>query len=161
MAKAGRPSLYKAEYVGQAKKLCTLGATDVELADFFNVNVATIYRWRNQHSAFCEALKVGKDEADDRVANSLYHKAVGYSFDAVKIFMPAGANEPVYAPYREHVPPSDTAMIFWLKNRRRDEWRDKQEFEHFGKDGGPINYSNMSEDEIDKRLAELLSKVKS
>lgn len=129
---AGRPSKYKAEYAEQAKKLCQLGATDEDLADFFGVAVRTISNWRTEHEAFLQALKLGKQEADDRVERSLYRKAVGYTFDAVKIFMPAGANDPVYAEYREHVPPSDTAAIFWLKNRRPDLWRDKKDVEHSG-----------------------------
>jgi hypothetical protein len=65
--------------------------------------------------------------ADRRVERSLYQKAVGYSYDSVKIFMPPGAKAPIYAPYVEHVPPSDVAGIFWLKNRdpahRRDAWQ--------------------------------------
>jgi hypothetical protein len=44
--------------------------------------------------------------------------------------MPAGATAPVYAPYVEHVAPDTTAAIFWLKNRRPDLWRDKQDHQH-------------------------------
>jgi hypothetical protein len=76
------------------------------------------------HAQFSGALKVGKNEADDRVERSLYQRAVGYTYDAVKIFMPAGAKAPIYAPYVEHVPPDVTAVIFWSKNRRPDRWRD-------------------------------------
>jgi hypothetical protein len=132
----GRPSSYKPEYAEQAEKLCKLGATDAELADFFGVSDRTIYRWQTQHEEFRQALKAGKDAADERVERSLYQKAVGYTHDAVKIFMPAGREEPVYAPYREHVPPDTTAAIFWLKNRRSAEWRDKHE--HTGANGGPL-----------------------
>lgn len=135
---AGRPSSFKPQFVEQAKKLCELGATDVEIADFFEIAVSTFYKWKNERPEFSEALKVGKEAADNRVEKSLYHKAVGYTFDAVKIFMPAGASEPVYAPYREHAPPDTTACIFWLKNRRRDEWRDKQDHEVTGADGAPL-----------------------
>jgi hypothetical protein len=129
MAKAarGRPSSFKPEFIEQAQKLCQLGATDVEMADFFEVAVSTFYKWKNEFPEFSEALKTGKSAADERVERSLYHKATGYTFDAVKIFMPAGADGPVYAPYREHVPPDTTAMIFWLKNRRSADWRDKTE----------------------------------
>jgi hypothetical protein len=127
MAKRGRPSSYKPEFVAQAVKLCHLGATDVEMADFFGVETRTFYRWKNEFTEFCQALKTGKEAADERVERSLYHRATGYTFDAVKIFMPAGADAPVYAPYREHVPPDTTAMIFWLKNRRSEAWRDKSE----------------------------------
>lgn len=123
----GRPSSYKPEYAEQAIKLCRLGATDVELADFFKVDRTTIWRWSNQHEEFCNALKTGKEAADERVAHSLYHRAIGYTFDSVKIFNANGVI--LEAPYREHAPPDTTAAIFWLKNRRPDEWRDKQSVE--------------------------------
>jgi hypothetical protein len=121
----GRPSAFKPEYVEQAKKLCELGATDVEMADFFKVAVSTFYLWKNKQPEFSEALKAGKSAADERVERSLYHKAVGYTFESEKVFQFQG--QIIRAPTREHVPPDTTAMIFWLKNRRADEWRDKTE----------------------------------
>lgn len=124
---AGRPSAYSKEFAKQAEKLAALGATDMEVADFFEVDVRTIYRWKHGHPEFCQALNVGKDKADERVINSLYQKAVGYEQDEVKIFMPAGAEAPVYAPYRAKIAPDTTAAIFWLKNRKPTDWRDKQE----------------------------------
>jgi hypothetical protein len=126
---AGRPSSFKPEFVKQAAKLCELGATDEEIADFFEVTVRTIYRWKHENDQFCQALKAGKEAADERVERSLYMKAVGYKTEAVKIFMPAGAEEPIYAPYVENVQPDTTAAIFWLKNRRAETWRDKKEVE--------------------------------
>lgn len=129
---AGRPTKYKPEFVGQAQKLAALGATDREVAEFFEVDERTLNRWKHTQPEFCQALKVGKDAADERVELSLYRRAVGYSHDAVKIFMPAGAEKPVYAPYTEHFPPDTTAAIFWLKNRRKEDWRDKQEVEYTG-----------------------------
>lgn len=129
---AGRPTAYKAEYAKQAEKLALLGATDMEMADFFEVDVRTVYRWKHEHDEFCQALNVGKAKADERVVNSLYQKAVGYDQDAVKIFMPAGAENPVYAPYRERIAPDTAAAIFWLKNRRPEQWRDKVEQHHTG-----------------------------
>jgi basic membrane lipoprotein Med (substrate-binding protein (PBP1-ABC) superfamily) len=124
----GRPSSYKPEYAKQAAKLCKLGATDADLADFFEVNTSTIWRWTGRYEDFCNALKAGKSEADDRVERSLYQKAVGYEYDAVKIFNANGS--PMVVPYREKIAPDTTAGIFWLKNRRSDQWRDKQEVEH-------------------------------
>lgn len=122
---AGRPTKYKPEFVEQARKLCELGATDMELADFFEVTVTTLNRWKISYPEFCVSLTCGKDVCDERVVRSLYNRAVGYEHEAVKIFMPAGASEPVYAPYREHVPPDTGAAMNWLKNRRRSEWADK------------------------------------
>ena len=136
MAKAGRPTAYKPEFCQQAMERCANGATDPELADLFGVSTRTIYRWKAQHIEFCQALKCAKEVADERVERSLYHRAVGYEQEAVKIFMPAGADKPVYAKYTEQIAPDTTAAIFWLKNRKPDEWRDKHEFS--GKDGAPL-----------------------
>ena len=130
--KTGRPSAYKKEFASQVAKLAALGATDQEVADFFEVDVRTVYRWKHDHDDFCQALKAGKDVADDRVERSLYQKAIGYEQDEVKIFMPGGSQEPVYAPFRAKIAPDTTAAIFWLKNRRGEQWRDKREHEHSG-----------------------------
>lgn len=129
---AGRPSKYDPTFVVQAQKLTEFGATDIEVADFFEIDVRTLYRWKNTNEEFCQALNAGKEKADERVVNSLFQRAVGYEQEAVKIFMPAGAAAPVYAPYREKVAPDTTAAIFWLKNRQPEKWRDKQEVEHSG-----------------------------
>lgn len=131
-----RPSKYKPEFVDQAGKLCALGATDIEIADFFGVNAATLYRWKNEHPEFCESLKISKEIADDRVERSLFARANGYEHDEVDIRVVA--SRVVLTPIRKFYPPDTTACIFWLKNRRPDLWRDKVEQELSGKDGGPI-----------------------
>jgi glycosylphosphatidylinositol transamidase (GPIT) subunit GPI8 len=125
MAGAGRPTSYRDEYVEQAEKLSLLGATDIQIADFFGVSESTLNLWKHTHQKFSESLKVGKTEADRNVVRSLYRKAVGYEFDSVKIFCNKDG-EITQVPYREVVPPSDTACIFWLKNRQRKDWQDKQ-----------------------------------
>jgi hypothetical protein len=123
MAKGkGRPSSFKPEFVEQARKLCKLGATDRELADFFGVAESTINNWKVEHPDFLESLKRGKDEADGRVEQSLYRRALGYSHDAVHVSNWQG--EVTLTPIVEHYPPDTTACIFWLKNRKPAEWRD-------------------------------------
>lgn len=137
MAEEGRPSKYDPAFAEQAGKLCALGATDMEMADFFKVDVRTIYNWKHAEPEFFQAVKAGKEAADDRVERSLYQKAIGYEQDEVKIFMPASATEPVYAPFRAKIAPDTTAAIFWLKNRRKEDWRDKTDVEHSGTIGVP------------------------
>lgn len=129
-----RPSKFKDIFVSQAEKLCKLGATDIEVADFFEVDVRTIYRWKTENDAFCQALKAGKAESDDRVERSLFARATGYEHDEVDIRVVGG--EIVQTPIRKYYPPDTTACIFWLKNRKTEEWRDK--VEHAGDGGGPI-----------------------
>ena len=145
----GRPTAYSGDFAEQARKICELGATDQEIADFFGVDVRTIYRWKHDHDEFCQALKAGKDIADERVERSLYQKAIGYEQDEVKIFMPSGAEKPVYAEFRAKIAPDTTAAIFWLKNRRSQDWRDVKSNEHSGPDGGPIPIARVERVIID------------
>lgn len=119
----GRPTKYDPSFVDKAKALADNGATDREIAQALGVSERTLYLWKHEFLQFSQALKIGKDRADDRVEMALYRKATGYSFDAEKIFQHQG--EAVRVDYVEHVPPSDTAAIFWLKNRRPGEWREK------------------------------------
>lgn len=126
----GRPTSYKPEFVEQAQKLCRLGATDVEIADFLNVDVRTLYRWKGSNEEFCQALKAGKEVADERVERSLFARANGYEHDETDIRVVSGAI--VKTDIRKYYPPDTTAAIFWLKNRKPADWRDKQELEHSG-----------------------------
>ena len=118
--------------------MCANGATDIELADEFDVSVQTLYNWRAKFPEFLEATRVGKDIADERVVRSLFNRAVGYEHQAVKIFMPAGADKPVFADYREVIPPDTAAAKFWLTNRKRADWQERVQNEHTGADGGAI-----------------------
>jgi hypothetical protein len=130
LQKNRRKSTFLVQYVDVARRMAYLGATDRDLAAAFNCTIKCIWDWKVLHPAFGEALKVGKKEADERVEHSLCQNAVGYSYDAVKIFLPYGSTTPIYAPYIEHVPPDTTAGIFWLKNRNPTQWRDAWQLEH-------------------------------
>jgi hypothetical protein len=129
----GRPTKLKPEFIEQARKLAALGATDREAAEFFEVSESTLYLWKHTSEEFSEALKVGKETADQRVEQSLYRRALGYSHDAVKIMTVDGKVEEV--PYTEQYAPDTTAAIFWLKNRRPDKWRDVKAQELSGPSG--------------------------
>lgn len=127
---AGRPTKYKPEYAKAAEKLCALGATDAQLADFFEVSISTITLWKVTHPEFSASIKVPKAAADESVQESLYRRAMGYEHDEVDIRVVNG--EIIQTPIRKYYPPDSTAMIFWLKNRKPTEWREKQEIEHSG-----------------------------
>jgi DNA-binding XRE family transcriptional regulator len=140
----GRPSKYRGEYVEQARKLCLLGATDAQLADFFGVSTQTLNAWKHEYPDFLDSLKGAKIEADERVERSLYERATGYSYQATKVMQYEG--KPVLAHYTEHVPPDPTSMIFWLKNRQPGRWRDRMDLNH------SVNIDLTGE--IEQRLAE-------
>lgn len=101
----GRKTLYKPEYAALAQKLCDFGATDDEMAQFFEVTERTLNQWKLAHPEFASSLKMSKETSDDRVQRSLYQNAMGGNV---------------------------TAQIFWLKNRRRNDWRDRHEIDHSG-----------------------------
>lgn len=128
---AGRPTDYRPEYCEQAYKLCLLGHTDAELAQFFEVEETTINNWKIKHPEFFESIKNGKQIADADVAVSLYKRAVGYSHPDVEIKVVSdgqGMGSSIEkVDVVKHYPPDPTSMIFFLKNRQPKKWRDKQE----------------------------------
>ncbi len=129
-AKVGRPTSYKDAYAEQARKLCLLGATNAELATFFDVATSTVDKWIAERLEFSGAVKEGRAVADAQVGERLYQRAIGYSHAEDKIFNNNGA--PLIVPTTKHYPPDTAACIFWLKNRQRDKWRDRLDHEHSG-----------------------------
>lgn len=125
----GRPTDYNHKFAKAAEVMCKLGARDVDLADAFDVTIATIWHWKSQHAEFLSATSLGKQAADEWVERALYHKATGYTFDSEKIFFDKTLGI-VRARTREHVPPSDNAISLWLRNRRPDRWQTDVEHDH-------------------------------
>lgn len=145
--KGGRPLALKGADYDQVEKLTRLGATDKDLAEFYKVDEATINRQKKRDEEFCKSLKRGKEKADAEVADRLYQRAIGYSHKDVHISNYQG--EVTITPITKHYPPDTTAAIFWLKNRRPDLWRDRQEVDwrdktnrDFDGDEDPMDYIN-------------------
>ena len=107
LQKRGRKSDFRPEYVLIAKACARFGAIEDEIANELNIGPATLDRWKQKYPEFRCALKAGKEASDDRVERSLYQLAIGWNGQ----------------------PPNATACIFWLKNRRKDRWRDVQSVE--------------------------------
>ena len=120
---SGRPSRYKKEYAEQARKLCLLGYKDTQLADFFEIQESTLNNWKKKHPEFMESLKAGKDLADVEVADTLYNRALG----KVKVSEDKISNSGELIKTERELAPDVTSMIFWLKNRQPELWRDKKE----------------------------------
>jgi len=119
--------IYKPEFAEQASRMCRLGATDEELAEHFEVCVRTIYRWRNTHEAFADAVVVGKHHADARVERALYSRAVGCSVERTRVFRNAGDEKPVCVTYQHHYPPDANAARHWLGVRQPETWAPREE----------------------------------
>lgn len=76
--------------------------------------------------SFMRAIKKGREEADANVGKSLYQRACGYSHPEDKIHVTKDGDV-ITIPTTKHYPPDATSCIFWLKNRRPDQWREKKE----------------------------------
>jgi hypothetical protein len=140
-SKMGRPTSYSEEYAEQAYKLCLLGATDKKLADFFGVSEQTVNAWKSAHPHFLESITRGKEIADAEIAESLFHRAKGYSHPEVDIRVVDHVI--VQTPLTKHYPPDTPAASLWLRNRQPKLWRDKQDMELTGPDGGPLQYTKI------------------
>jgi hypothetical protein len=123
----GRPTLYKPQYAEIVRRMCAQGATRADLADRFGVTINTIVAWQFEHQEFSASCKQGREAADDRVEQSFYERAVGYTYDSEKLLVVQG--EVIRAPIKEHVPPDPRAAEFWLRNRRPNRWKDAKQFE--------------------------------
>lgn len=86
------------------------GLTDEQIAKNMGISCSTLYQWKKGYPEISEALKESKEVADFEVENSLYLLAKGF----------------VDSEGKWH-PPNITAIIFWLKNRKPQEWREKRE----------------------------------
>lgn len=137
-----RPTKYQKAFAEQARKLCMLGYTDDQLADFFEVSQATINRWKKDHKEFCESIKKGKDISDAEVTDSLYQRAMG--FVAPDVDIRVINDRIVKTPIKKHYPPDTAAAIFWLKNRQKKLWRDKIDHGIEGANGGPVEVVNYT-----------------
>ena len=126
-----RPTKYKKEFAKQVYKLALLSATDQDIADFFEVEEKTINNWKKAHKEFLQSLKKGKVEADQKVAETLLKKALG--FTKQEEFVDHFKGSPVKIKYKKYYAPDTTAIIFWLKNRQRDKWTDSKDHKLTGK----------------------------
>ncbi len=114
--KGGRPPRYRSEYVEQGGKLCLMGYTDQQLADFFQIGIATLYRWKKRYPEFKAALAYNKALDDVEVVNALRQSAIGYSCTEVHVSNYLGAvtvTETV-----KHHPPNPASLGMWLYNRQ-------------------------------------------
>lgn len=132
-----RPTAYKKEYAEQARKLCLLGATDVDLAEFFDVAKSTINLWKKKHPEFSDSLKKGKTVADAEVAESLYKRAIGIEYTETKVSTDGSKKKQEVT--KKFIPPDAVSAIFWLKNRQPSKWRDKPLVEDEGEIATPVS----------------------
>ena len=102
------------------------GLTDEQIAHNMGIAESTLYEWKKQFPEFSESLKRGKEVVDRMVENALLKRALGYEYQEQKIVVSEKDGKKVETTIKQVIP-DVTAQIFWLKNRKPDEWRDKPE----------------------------------
>ena len=108
------------------------GHTDLEIADKIGIASSTLYEWKNKHPEISEALKKGKEVADFEVENALFKRALGYDVteefkEVVRDPRTNKVTKQMVRTTTKHIAPDVTAIIFWLKNRKYSQWRDRRE----------------------------------
>ena len=103
----GRPTLWKDEYTKLVYGYCLLGLTDDQLAGVLGIDVNTLNVWKREKPKFMESITAGKTNADAKVAQSLYNRALGKKADV-------------------------QAIKYWLNNTQRKNWSERQQVEHSG-----------------------------
>ena len=127
------------------------GLTDEQIAEKIGIHRDTLIEWKKRYSDISDTLKRGKDVVDRQVENALLKRALGYKYDEItkELSVDPDTGEErltITKVVTKEVQPDTTAQIFWLKNRKPDEWRAKREVE----DG-----DKMELERLDDILAEM------
>ena len=125
------------------------GLTDEQIAENMGIVASTLYEWKKQYSEISEALKSGKEVVDRQVENALLKRALGYEYEEVKEKYENGFCVERTITKKEVVPDT-TAQIFWLKNRKPQQWRDKQEVTVDGNLNNPM--AGLSTEDLKKLI---------
>ncbi len=113
--------------IGKLEAMCAVGLTDPQICQILSISRQTLHRLKKDQK-ICDAIKRGKERADEKVVEALYHRACGYTHpeDDIRVVN----NEIVITPTIKHYPPDTAAAFIWLKNRKPESWKDKQEVDH-------------------------------
>lgn len=121
------------------------GLTMEQIAYNMNINKTTLYKWQKKSDNLTNALKVSRDSADRQVENALFKNAIGFHYTEEQL-----TDDGEVVEVQKYSKPNTTAQIFWLKNRKPDEWREKQNIEHNGNVNSKIDLSTLSQDDLVK-----------
>lgn len=143
LAKLGGPAVTKRKVISNKLKpwltesgLLTIqgwardGLTNEQISHNIGINPKSLYDWIKKWPEIEEALRLGKEVIDRKVENALLKRALGYEYDEIKREQSDDGVKVTVT--TKQVIPDTTAQIFWLKNRKPDEWRDKQDINHSG-----------------------------
>ena len=103
------------------------GLTDEQIASNMSIHRDTLLKWRKRFPNLEEIMRKSKAVVDQQVENALFKRALGYTWEEETRERTSGGEMVLVKTVTRHVPPDVTAQIFWLKNRKPEEWRDKRD----------------------------------
>lgn len=113
----GRPEIeVEPEMIRVACAMAKVGATDVEIAQELGISERAFYVICARHPDFMQAVRDGKEFADERVQNTMFRVATGFTVKTEKVF-----SNGLRVAVDEYLPPNPGAQMNWLRNRRN--WR--------------------------------------
>ncbi len=138
------------------------GLTDSEIAKRMKVSVSTLNNYKKQYKKIDEALKNGREYVDTKIENALIKRAIGYEYteQVMERVLNKETGEYEFVLTKEmkkEVKPDISAQVFWLKNRRPDIWKDKQEL---NVESSSAEFSNLTDEELEQRIVMLKQKLK-
>jgi len=126
------------------------GLIDEQIARNIGITNSTLYEWKLKYSEFSEALKKGKEVVDIEVENALMKRAIGYYYEEDV------STKDGICRLEKYAHGDVGAQIFWLKNRKRKDWKDKQDLDnHISKDTIKEILKNLSPEELDEVLKDV------
>ncbi|EIW7258609.1 helix-turn-helix domain-containing protein [Listeria monocytogenes] len=138
------------------------GLIDDQVAAKIGIARQTLYEWKKKYPVIDDALKRGKEVVDRHVENCLLKNAMGYTYtEDVPMRIKnkyydeenrlCEKEEVIVVQVNKQKPAETVAQIFWLKNRKPESWRDKQNIEHSGNiEHAPNPFEQLSPDELRK-----------
>lgn len=143
------------------------GLTEEQIAHNMGIRRETLIDWKRKYPNISNTLKRGKEVVDIEVENALLKRALGYRFTEVTkervieydptTGEPTGSHLVVTKEVEKEVQPDTTAQIFWLKNRKPEQWRDKRDISVEGELNTAV--SDLSDEQLTDRIAKLRSKL--
>lgn len=151
----GTPTKYTPEYCEKAREVCKEGMTNQQLADALGVGKTTVDRWLVKYPEFKAAVEAGRGVADRKVEFALFQKAIGgYSYTEKKEHRDKKGEITRTEVTHKHLAPDTLAMIFWLKNRCPEVWRDRKELDL------QTPKTEMSDEQRASKIMELIERVR-
>lgn len=136
---------YPTKFNKETRRICRMlyekGFLDREVADVMGVSWRTIMSWREKNPEFFAEVMAAKDKVDDKAERTLFERAMGYKVKETKVTMDGQGAVLERTVTQKEIPPDVGSLVFWLKNRRRDQWKDRWDI---SADDGVVNVNILS-----------------